>query len=82
MGLFRIELKCSQRENCFTDSRANHYLVRPIISFERMTGIEPAGSCLASTCSTLEHHPHSVFISSPHPKLHRDFLLTKQAFCC
>jgi hypothetical protein len=35
---------------------------QPTDPFERMTGIEPAASCLASKVSTLEIHPRSVFI--------------------
>jgi hypothetical protein len=44
---------------------------QPTDPFERMTGIEPAASCLASKVSTMEIHPHSVFRSSHRPESNR-----------
>lgn len=77
VGTPRVELRWLRRAPDLQSGRNPYPSTYP---FERMTGIEPAVSCMASKLSTLENHPH--IHSSPHPELHRDYLFTKQVFCC
>ncbi len=52
------------------------------LSSERMTGIEPAVSCLASKRSTLEHHPRFLSLRALGQICTGDLLFTKQLHCC